>query len=305
MPKELQLNEVVTEFESMLRRLIPNQIELTTVLRSGLSLVTADKSQLEQVILNLVINARDAMPHGGALRLETDEEALTDSAAAELGATRGRFVVLTVTDTGDGMSEETRTRIFEPFFTTKEVGQGTGLGLSTVYGIVRQSGGYIHVQSAPGEGTEFKILLPRSTHRTRAHSSLPPPKYGAAGARILLVESDDSVRQIAARILRSEKHSVLEASGQAEARVFLFDKATRIDVLLIDVGMAEQAFREEILAARPSVKLVVMTGGGAITVRQHGLASAEAALLAKPFSRAQLLERVQDVLAPAASEQSP
>ncbi len=304
-PKEIQLNEVIGEFESMLRRLIPNRIELTTVLRSGLSLVTADKSQLEQVILNLAINARDAMPHGGALRLETDEETLSESAAAELGATRGRFVVLTVTDTGDGMSEETRKRIFEPFFTTKEVGKGTGLGLSTVYGIVRQSGGYIQVLSAPGEGTEFRILLPRSTRHTPTFSSLPPKKYGTTGAHILLVEGDDSVRQIAARILRSEKHSVVEAAGQADARVFLFDKATPIDVLLIDVGMAEQAFQEEIASARPSVRLILMTGGGAITMRQHGSAIAEAALLAKPFSRTQLLEKVQGVLAQAASEKSP
>jgi two-component system, cell cycle sensor histidine kinase and response regulator CckA len=301
-PKEIQLNDVVVEFESMLRRLIPNRIELTTVLRPGLSLVTADKSQLEQVILNLAINARDAMPHGGALRLETDEETLSQGAAAEIGATRGRFVVLTVTDTGEGMSEETRQRIFEPFFTTKEVGKGTGLGLSTVYGIVRQSGGYIQVLSAPGEGTEFKILLPRSTRHTTTFSSLPPKTYGTTGAHILLVEGDDSVRQIAARILRSEKHSVFEASGQAEARVFLFDKATHIDLLLIDVGMAEQAFQEEIASARPGVRLMLMTGGGAVTMRQQDAPIAEAALLAKPFSRTQLLEKVQGVLAQAAGE---
>jgi PAS domain S-box-containing protein len=304
-PKEIQLNDVVTEFESMLRRLIPNRIELTTVLRPDLHLVTADKGQIEQVILNLAINARDAMPHGGALRLETDEETLTESAAAELGAARGRFVVLTVTDTGEGMSEETRNRIFEPFFTTKDVGKGTGLGLATVYGIVRQSGGYIQVISAPGEGTEFRILLPWSTRRAQNFSSLPPRTVGSTAANILLVEGDDSVRQIAARILRSEKHFVIEASSCAEARVFLFDKATQIDVLLIEVGMAKQSFQEEVASVRPSVGVVLMTGGGAAALRQSDSPIAEAALLPKPFSRTQLLEKVQSVLGHLATESRP
>jgi two-component system cell cycle sensor histidine kinase/response regulator CckA len=295
-PEEIQLNDVVAGFESMLRRLMPSEIVLSTVLRPGLSLITADKSQLEQVILNLAINARDAMPEGGTLRIETDEETLSDSAAAELGAPRGRFVALTLTDTGSGMSDETRKRIFEPFFTTKEVGKGTGLGLSTVYGIVRQSGGYVRVLSAPDEGTEFRILLPRSTRHGQILSSLPPKIQDTISARILVVENDDSVRQIAARMLRSEGHSVLDASNLADARVFLADRASRIEVLLIDVGMAKQTFQAEIAAALPDIRVLLMTGGGS-TLSHSGAPIAEPALLAKPFSRAQLLEKVQAVLA--------
>jgi len=295
-PTEIQLNEVVAEFETMLRRLITGRVMLTTVLRPGLSSITADKSQLEQVILNLVINARDAMPNGGTLRIETDEESLNESAAAELGASPGRFVALMVTDTGSGMPEETRKRIFEPFFTTKEVGKGTGLGLSTVYGIVRQSGGYIRVRSAPGEGTEFRILLPRTSQPGRAVSSLPPRTRETIGAHILLAERDDSVRQMAARMLRSEGYAVSEAAERDTARALLADHAARVDVLLIDVGLAKQTFQEGLPLAARDMRVVLMTGGGPATVRQGDAAIADATLLAKPFSRALLLETVQSAL---------
>jgi two-component system cell cycle sensor histidine kinase/response regulator CckA len=295
-PQEIQLNEVVAGFESMLERLISEQIVLSTVMRPGLSLVTADKNQLEQVLLNLAINARDAMPDGGTLRIETDEETLSASVAAELGATPGRYVALTVTDTGIGMSDETRTHIFEPFFTTKEVGKGTGLGLSTVYGIVRQSGGHIRVFSAPGEGTEFRILLPLSRGRGQTSSSLPPRSHDTIKARILLVERDETVRQIAMRMLRSEGHTVLDAFGLSDARVFLSDRSAPINVALIDAGMADLAFQEEVLAAQPNMRLVLMTGGGSATPHRT-TPVAEAALLAKPFSRVRLLEKVQAVLA--------
>jgi two-component system, cell cycle sensor histidine kinase and response regulator CckA len=161
-PKELQLNDVVAGIESILRRLTGNKAELSIVLRPKLSHITADQGQVEQVIVNLVVNARDAMPDGGQLRIETEEEELGESAAEELGVRAGHFVALTVTDTGTGMTEETRQRLFEPFFTTKAPGKGTGLGLSTVYGVVRQNGGHIRVASTLGEGTEFRILLPRT-----------------------------------------------------------------------------------------------------------------------------------------------
>jgi two-component system cell cycle sensor histidine kinase/response regulator CckA len=161
-PKELQLNDVIAGIESTLRRLIGNEHKLSIRLRPKLSSITADQSQVEQVIMNLVVNARDAMPGAGQLTIETGQAELSDSSAAELGVRSGRFVALTITDTGTGMTEETRQRLFEPFFTTKEVGKGTGLGLATVYGIVRQNGGHIRVLSTMGEGTEFRILLPVS-----------------------------------------------------------------------------------------------------------------------------------------------
>jgi CheY-like chemotaxis protein len=265
-------------------------------LRRGLSSVTADKSQLEQVILNLAINARDAMPEPGCLKIETDEELLSEAAAAELGAPVGRYVTLTVTDTGYGMSEETRKRVFEPFFTTKELGKGTGLGLSTVYGIIRQSGGYIRVVSALGEGTQFRILLPPSVRHDRLLSSLPPRTNEPAGARVLLVERDDSVRQIASRILRSEGYWVSEASGLDEARRALSSGTSPSDVLLIDIGTANPAFQQEIATALPNLRLVLMTGGGPAAERQEASPLVEAALLAKPFSRMQLLETVRAVL---------
>lgn len=295
-PKEVQLNEIVADFESMLRRLIPRRIELTTVLRRGLSSITADKSQLEQVILNLAINARDAMPEEGRLKIETDEELLSEAAAAELGAPVGRFVTLTVTDTGSGMSEETRKRVFEPFFTTKELGKGTGLGLSTVYGIIRQSGGYIRVVSALGEGTQFRILLPPRARHGRPSSSLPPRTSDRAGAHVLLVERDDSVRQIASRILRSEGYRVSEASGLDEARDALSNGTSPIDVLLIEIGSANPAFQEEFARTLPNLRLVLMTGGGPATEQRKASPIEEAALLAKPFSRAQLLEIVRNAL---------
>jgi two-component system, cell cycle sensor histidine kinase and response regulator CckA len=300
-PRELQLNEIVAEVESMLVRLLGAEIKLSTVLRPSLSPITADQSQLEQVLLNLAINARDAMPDGGVLRIETDELSLSESAALELGATSGRFVTLTVSDTGSGMSEDTRKRIFEPFFTTKEVGKGTGLGLSTVYGIVRQSGGYIRVRSAVGHGTEFTVLLPRAAPREQSSSNAPPTGEPVLGS-ILLLEGDDSVRRIAARILRSEGHWVCEASHLSEARSLLSAGQTSFDVLLADIGVAEGELSA--VASARNIRFVFMTGGGPTMKRQEAVADGSE-LLAKPFSRRQLLEKVQQALATRAGERAP
>ena len=294
-PREIQLNEVVADIESMLRRLIGGGIEFSTVLRPDLSLITADRNQIEQVLLNLVINARDAMPHGGVLRIETDEEKLSETAAAELGASPGRFVALTVIDSGGGMSDETRKRIFEPFFTTKEVGKGTGLGLSTVYGIVRQSGGYIRVRSALSEGTEFRVLLPRSGHHAQTQSA-PPKSLETLVATILLVEPDDSVRHIAARILRSEGHSVLEAFDLNEARRVLANRSSSVGLVLTDIGLAGSEFVAEVVSAGANIRLIFMTGGGPALRRQQDSMVEGSDFLAKPFSRTQLLEKVQEAL---------
>ncbi len=301
-PKPLQLNEIVAGMNNLLRRLIGNHIELLTVLRPDLSLVTADQSQLEQVVLNLVVNARDAMSDGGLLRVETEELVLSEAAAAEWGATPGRFVALTVTDTGTGMSEETRERLFEPFFTTKEVGKGTGLGLSTVYGIVRQTGGFIRVNSAPGQGTEFRILLPRATHNGRRLPSVPPPEHARVVlGNVLLIDGNEAVRKITARMLRSEGHAVVEASNLTDARLTLAGNES-IDLVLTDLGVAGPAFASEVAVTREDARVLYMTGSGSVLKdspsANHSTSALgeESVLLSKPFSRSQLLEAVQEVL---------
>jgi DNA-binding response OmpR family regulator len=294
-PKPLQLNEIVANMNAVLRRLIGAQIELTAVLKSDLSQVHADQSQLEQVVLNLVVNARDAMPDGGMLRLETDEEVLSEALAAELGVKPGRFVSLTVIDTGTGMSEETRSRLFEPFFTTKALGKGTGLGLSTVYGIVRQNGGHIRVDSAPGQGTEFRVLLPRAVLSDCVQPSVPPPTVGAVIGNILLIDGDDAVRQITARMLRSKGHTVSEASNLVDASARLTEHGD-VDLVLTDVGLWAAGVASELSALGTDVGVVLMTGGGPLVKGAQRELTRDSTLLAKPFSRQQLLEKVEEAL---------
>ncbi|HEY3664869.1 MAG TPA: PAS domain-containing protein [Polyangiaceae bacterium] len=295
-PRPLQLNDVVLGMNNMLRRLIGGHIQLSTVLRPELSLVMADQSQLEQVVLNLVVNARDAMADGGLLRVETEEDNLSEAMAAELGVAPGRYVVLTVTDTGMGMSDETRQRLFEPFFSTKPEGKGTGLGLSTVHGIVTQSSGAVRVNSAPGQGTEFRILLPRATQPDRAHPSVPPEVRDIAIGHVLLIDGDDAVRQITARMLRSEGHVVLEASNLGAARRALSEDGS-VDLVLSDIGLGGAELAAEIAATQSNVRMLFMTGGGPLG--QHTTpppSNDDRNLLAKPFSRQQLLDKVQQAL---------
>jgi two-component system cell cycle sensor histidine kinase/response regulator CckA len=200
---------------------------------------------------------------------------------------------LTVTDTGTGMTEETRKRLFEPFFTTKEVGKGTGLGLSTVFGIVSQNGGAIRVTSAFGEGTELKIFLPRVARQGQVQPSLPPVPLGSAIAHVVLVDGDDGVRQITARMLRDEGHTVTESSNLDNALEVLALSDPRVDVVLTDIGLAGANFPAELV--RGDIRILLMTGGGPIVMRSEQLPE-DAMLLAKPFSRLQLLRKVQDVL---------
>ncbi|HKO53722.1 MAG TPA: PAS domain-containing protein [Polyangiaceae bacterium] len=295
-PKLLQLNDVVANMNGVLRRLIGVEIGLTAVLGHDLSLVHADQSQLEQVVLNLVVNARDAMPSGGMLRLETDEEVLGEVAAAELGVKPGRFVSLTVIDTGTGMSEETRRRLFEPFFTTKALGKGTGLGLSTVYGIVRQNGGHIHVHSAPGQGTEFRVLLPRAALSDRPQSNAPPPEVvGSVSGKILLVDGDDAVRQITARMLRTKGHVVSEASNLVDAGKRTSEIGA-VDLVLIDIAQTGAKFPSELSALGKDIRVVLMTGGGALVRGTESALNQDSIWLPKPFSRQQLLEKVEEAL---------
>ncbi|MEI9938675.1 MAG: response regulator [Pseudomonadota bacterium] len=296
-PTELRLSEVVTGIEKMLRRIIGEDIELTTELAPSIGVVRADAGQLDQVILNLSINARDAMQEGGKLIISTQNV----SFAAELASTYvdippGEYVMLAVTDSGTGMDPETQRRIFEPFFTTKEVGQGTGLGLATVYGIVQQSGGQIRVYSELGHGTVFKIYFPRLDEVlvARDHQSGETTAWTGSGT-LLIVEDDSAVRQVAARVLRDRGYTVLEARRPSEARRICAEHGSAIDLLLTDVIMPECTGTElahELSQLHPRMRVVYMSGypGGAAS--RAGALGPGAAYLEKPFSPATLAEKI-------------
>ena len=301
-PKVLDLNAVVTEVEKMLRRLIGEDIELTAVLDLALGRVKADPGQIEQIILNLAVNARDAMPQGGRLTLKTANVTLDQAYVRQhLGATPGPYVLLAVSDTGVGMDAETRSHIFEPFFTTKGAGKGTGLGLSTVYGIVKQSGGTIWVESAPGRGTTFEIYLPlveEATANGELHPALPPPTPGGTET-ILVVEDEMSVRKLAAEFLGSNGYRVLEAQDGAEALQVCEEHRAPIHLLLTDVVMPGMSGRElavRLVGARPEMKVIYVSGYTDDAIVQHGVREEGTVFLQKPFSLDALARTVREAL---------
>jgi two-component system cell cycle sensor histidine kinase/response regulator CckA len=256
----VDLNEVISGLEKMLRRLIGEGIELSTVQHPNLPTIRADVSQIEQVIMNLVINARDAMPHGGKLRIETS----VASAFPSRDPTRGNMVVLTVADTGTGMSDDVRSHIFEPFFTTKAVGKGTGLGLSTVHGIVKQNGGHIDVESELGKGTRFNVHFHRGVGNAVVAPTLSlPPVSESGGQTILLVESDDAVRRAAGRILAEHGYIVIETSSADEARAAFLAPGTTIDLLLTDMVLGATSGADiaaELQQHAPGARHLFMSG---------------------------------------------
>ena len=299
-PRILSLNEVVASTDRMLRRLIGEHIELITTLTADAGTVKVDPTQLEQVIVNLVVNARDAMPNGGKLVLATrNVEVDDDYARARLGFRPGSYVMLEVADTGDGMDAETQRHIFEPFFTTKEVGRGTGLGLSTVYGIVKQSGGYITVESAPGQGATFRIYMPRvQPPAALLEPGKEPPPRGAGSETLLLVEDEELVRQLSRRILESNGYKVLEAEN-AEVAIKLFEeRASDVRMVVTDVVMPGMSGPEMVQRLRrlvPDVR-VLFISGYADKIAREGSLEVGAAFLEKPFSPASLTRAVRDVL---------
>jgi two-component system cell cycle sensor histidine kinase/response regulator CckA len=303
-PKMLDLNSVISEMEKMLRRLIGEDIELATMLASGLWKVKADPGQLEQVIMNLVVNARDAMREVGRLTIETSNIELDEEDARwHAGITPGRYVMLVVNDTGSGMDQQTRERVFEPFFTTKEVGKGTGLGLSTVYGIVKQSGGYIFVYSEPGKGATFKIYLPaieeqtvvRAQRDTTGHLQLPHGRE-----TVLLVEDEAVVRNLAASVLREQGYTVLEASNGEEAiELAAQHDGEEIHLLLTDVVMPRMSGREvaeRLERARPGMRVMYTSGYTEDAIVHHGVMDDGVAFLPKPFTPNVLARKVREVL---------
>jgi PAS domain S-box-containing protein len=299
-PEVLDLNDVVRETAGILHRLVREDVELELALDPVLPCIQADRNQIRQLLLNLVTNARDATPRGGRIEIRTDERVVSGEAhAGSVAARKGRYAMLSVTDTGEGMDAETREHIFEPFFTTKAVGQGTGLGLASVHGIVEQNGGVIEVESAPGRGATFRILLPASTQVATA----PPrtaPKAAAVTTpgTVLVVEDQDRVRDVVVRVLRDAGYHVLEASD-GESTLRLVDRLHAIDVLLTDIVMPKLDGRS--LAARlrerwPDLR-VLFTSGYAEDTDRAWLASDEnATFLPKPFTPRELLEAVQKMV---------
>jgi two-component system cell cycle sensor histidine kinase/response regulator CckA len=299
-PAVVELNEVLAGVGPMLVRLLGEDVELRLVPRSGLGKVLVDPGQLEQVILNLVVNARDAMPQGGTLTLETDDVELDAAYAAEHPeATPGPHVMLAVTDTGTGMDAATRAQIFEPFFTTKEKGKGTGLGLSTVFGIVRQSGGTVWVYSEPGRGTTFKIYLPR-TQEVLATSVAPPPDPSPRGSEtVLLAEDDAPLRLLVRTALARLGYQVLEAESADEALLLCARFSGPIHLLLTDVVMPKVGGRElaeRLAALRPETRVLFMSGYTDDTVVRHGVLAAGIAFLQKPVTPQSLARKVREVL---------
>ncbi|MFL5556667.1 MAG: PAS domain S-box protein [Gemmatimonadaceae bacterium] len=301
-PRVVNLNDVVTGLGSMLRRLIGEDIEMITRTGQLEGQVAADVGQLEQVLVNLAVNARDAMPKGGTLTLETADVQLDEHYGARQGATvpAGPYVMLAVSDTGIGMDRDTRARVFEPFFTTKEVGKGTGLGLSTVYGIVKQSGGFVWVYSEPGHGTTFKIYLPR----VAAGASPVVPvaevaRENRGSETILLVEDEETVRNLATRILRKQGYTVLSARHGREAEGIAGEYRHDIHLVITDVVMPEMGGRDlasALGALRPDVPILYVSGYTDDEIIRRGMLEPTMAFIEKPFTANALLRKVRELL---------
>jgi two-component system cell cycle sensor histidine kinase/response regulator CckA len=301
-PQVLVLNRVVSEMENMLRRLIGENIELTSNLDPALGAIKADPGQLEQVIMNLAVNARDAMPQGGKLMIETANTEMDETFVKRYPypVQPGPYIRLTVSDTGCGMDARTRARIFEPFFTTKEKGQGTGLGLSMVYGVVKQSGGYIDVYSEPGMGTTFKIYLPRVDEAVsvdKGESTLATALRGTE--TVLLVEDEGALRALTHNLLEMCGYAVLEAKSGTEAMDISQQHAGPIDLLLTDVvmpGISGRLLADQLMQLRPEITVVYMSGYTGQTVGAHGILDPGSVFLQKPFTRDALAKKIREAL---------
>jgi two-component system, cell cycle sensor histidine kinase and response regulator CckA len=301
-PRIIDVNDVVLNLDKMLRSLISENIELKTDLAENLAAARADPNQIEQVVMNLAINARDAMPDGGTVTIETRNATLDDAYAAQhVSVIPGEYVMLAVSDTGCGMDEKTKSRIFEPFFTTKPPGRGTGLGLSTVYGIVKQTGGNIWLYSEPGKGTTFKIYLPAIAALPEDIGKVAPAETVLrGGGTVLVVEDDEQLRRLTHRALASQGYTVLEADRGSTALDIARRHKGEIDLLLTDVIMPDTNGRklaETIRAARPGIRVLYMSGYPDGAIASHGMLEAGVEYLAKPFTTEAVTRRVREVLA--------
>jgi two-component system cell cycle sensor histidine kinase/response regulator CckA len=299
--KVIDLGTILQNLEKMLRRMIGEDIELIMELHDDLGKVKVDPGQIEQMILNLAVNAKDAMPEGGTLIIEIAMAELDEEYARKHVAVKpGQYVKLSVSDTGFGMAPEVRERVFEPFFTTKEKGKGTGLGLSTVYGIVKQSGGNVWVYSEPGHGTTFKIYLPRVDEpldemRQRAMGTELP----GGNETILVVEDEDEVRKLAVRILKKQGYEVLEASHGGEASIICEQQVGTIRLMLTDVVLPVMSGRklvETLVPLHPEMKVLYMSGYTDNAIAHHGILEKGLSYIQKPFTVEALVRKVREVL---------
>jgi two-component system cell cycle sensor histidine kinase/response regulator CckA len=301
-PQVLNLNSVVVELDKMLQRVIGEDIDLKTILTPELWPVKVDPTQIEQVIVNLVVNARDAMSKGGQVTIETTNVVIDENyVAGHLGAQPGRYVLLAISDTGCGMSHEVKAHIFEPFFTTKELRRGTGLGLATVFGIVKQSGGDIWVYSEEGVGTTFKIYLPCVKERM-----FEPPLRPEIGSEmplgdetILLVEDDSGVRELLRQVLSRLGYTLFEAGNGQEALRLMTRYPAPIHLLLTDVvmpGISGKTLAGGLAETRPDLKTLFMSGYTDEAIVQHGVLNSGVAFLQKPFSAMSLALKLRSVL---------
>jgi len=300
--KVVDLNVIVEDMERLLRPLIGENIELHAQLAPNLGRTRADAGQIEQVLMNLVVNSKDAMPNGGSITIQTANARMNnENVRREYSYIQpGFYVVLSVTDTGEGMDKETQSRIFEPFFTTKEKGKGTGLGLSTVYGIIKQSGGYVLVESEPGQGTAFRIYLPRVEDALEPVGAVgPSPSQSNGSETVLLVEDEESVRQLVRETLESKGYKVLEANnGEAALRV-VSGYAGKIDMLITDVvmpGMSGRELSARLSASRPQTKVLYLSGYTEDAIVHEGVVDPDTAFLQKPFTLQMLSRKVREVL---------
>ncbi|HKS75637.1 MAG TPA: PAS domain S-box protein [Terriglobales bacterium] len=299
--KVVEVNAIVADIERLLRPLIGENIELSTRLASDLGRTRADAGQIEQVIMNLVVNAKDAMPDGGRITIQTANVRLDDDWRRQYSyITPGPYVMLSVSDNGHGMDRETQSRIFEPFFTTKEKGKGTGLGLSTVYGIVKQSGGYVFAESEEGRGTIFRIYLPRVEDAVEPASHASTTKTSLGGTEtVLLVEDEESVRQLVRETLSARGYSVLEADDGQKALEIAGRHTGPIDLLVTDVvmpGMSGRELAKQLIAAHPQTKVLYLSGYTEDAIVHQGVLDPGTAFLQKPFTLQVLARKVRDVL---------
>jgi two-component system cell cycle sensor histidine kinase/response regulator CckA len=301
-PKVVDLCCIIAALETMLRRLVGEDVEMVTEMATERGKVLVDPGQMELVVMNLVVNARDAMQDGGKLTIETTEVLLDEHFAAQhLGATPGPHVLLTVSDTGVGMDEATLAHIFEPFFTTKQLGKGTGLGLATVFGIVKQSGGIIQVLSERHRGTTVNVYLPMVDRAARIRSSAPPPNSPkpSGSETILLVEDDEQVRILARTILRRHGYNVLDAQSGGDALLLCEQYSSPIHLLLTDVVMRRMSGRqlaERLLKVRPEMSVLYMSGYTDDAAVRHGTFNSKATFVQKPITPGPLVRKVREAL---------
>ena len=301
--KVIDVNAIVADMERLLRPLIGEDIELRTTLAPTVGCTRADAGQLEQVIMNLVVNAKDAMPNGGKISIHTASATLDDSHSPEnIFIKPGPYIRISVSDTGEGMDRETEARIFEPFFTTKEKGKGTGLGLSTVYGIIKQSGGYVFVQSELGRGTTFTIYFPRVDEPCDSLGSTPVSLASAGGSEtVLLVEDEESVRQLVRETLAARGYRILEANNGNAALALAANRSDTIHLLITDVvmpGLSGHELVEQILRARPAIKVLYLSGYAQDAFPATLPSNPQTAFLQKPFTLQSLSRKVREVLGP-------